>query len=75
MAYPGDTSRSGDGVEIRRRKSWRIWAARSSWEFFNGLLEQFLPVCSGSRPIRPAGFTPARPYQSECAAGGRYGAL
>ena len=24
---------------------------------------------------RPAGFTPARPYQSECAAGGRYGAL
>ncbi len=30
---------------------------------------------SRSRPLRPAGFTPARPYQSECAAGGRYGAL
>ncbi len=32
-------------------------------------------MCSGLRPLRPAGFIPARPYQSECAAGGRYGAL
>ncbi len=30
--------------------------------------------CSDSRPLRPAD-TAARPYQSECAAGGRYGAL
>ncbi len=38
-------------------------------------LEQVPSVCSGLRPLRPAGFIPARPYQSECAAGGRYGAL
>ncbi len=38
-------------------------------------LEQVHSRCSGWRPFRPAGFTPARPYQSECAAGGRYGAL
>ncbi len=44
-------------------------------DFFNGLLEQVPSVCSGLRPLRPAGFIPARPYQSECAAGGRYGAL
>ncbi len=43
--------------------------------FFGGLLEQVPSVCSGLRPLRPAGFIPARPYQSECAAGGRYGAL
>ncbi len=39
------------------------------------LLEPVPSVCSGLRPLRPAGFIPARPYQSECAAGGRYGAL
>ncbi len=44
-------------------------------ESFNGLLEQVPSVCRGLRPLRPAGFIPARPYQSECAAGGRYGAL
>ncbi len=38
-------------------------------------LEQAPLGCSGWRPLRPAGFTPARPYQSECAAGGRYGGL
>ncbi len=31
-------------------------------------------MCSGLRPLRPADIA-ARPYQSECAAGGRYGAL
>ena len=38
-------------------------------------LEQVPSWSSRSRPLRPAGFIPARPYQSECAAGGRYGAL
>ena len=37
-------------------------------------LEQAPSVCSGLRPLRPADIA-ARPYQSECAAGGRYGAL
>ncbi len=32
-------------------------------------------MCSGLRPLRPAGFIRARPYQSEGLAGGRYGAL
>ena len=32
-------------------------------------------MCSGLRPLRPDGFIPARPYQSEGLAGGRYGAL
>ncbi len=34
-----------------------------------------LGVGPDSRPLRPAGLNPARPYESECAAGGRYGAV
>ncbi len=41
----------------------------------HAVLEQVSSRCSGSHPLRPAGFTPARPYQSEGLAGGRYGAL
>ncbi len=38
-------------------------------------LEQVPLRCSSLRPLRPAGFIPARPYQSECGPGGPYGAL
>ncbi len=42
MAYPGDTSRSlsqPSGLK-GATPSWRIWAARSPNDFFNGLLNK-----------------------------------
>ncbi len=57
MAYPEDTSRSlsqPSGLK-GATPSWRIWAARSPNDFFNGLLELFRALRSGLRPHTRSG--------------------